>query len=284
MKIERAGAFSPTALTELWNLGYTGYFVPVQFTEALFAQHVRAGNIDLDSSLVLVDGEAPAAFSFLGRRGERGWIGGVGVVPTHRGKGIAHELFAEHMSLARRVGLTRVVLEVLRQNWAQKVYARAGFATTRNLMMLAGTLPRAASAAEGVRTVTEEAFFAHHARLHAAFPACWQREVESLQAASTPGAIEVLALGPADAPTGMLMLGMQNGAVRIRDGAALDEAAAEVLLAAVSARYPGASLTLVNEPEGSPLHRVLLAMGFVEKLVQHEMVWTGSSTCLPEHG
>ena len=48
----------------------------------------------------------------------------------------------------------------------------------------------------------------------------------------------------------------------------------EDLVATLSARYPGTSVTLVNEPEGSPLHRALLAVGFVEKLVQHEMCWT----------
>lgn len=149
------------------------------------------------------------------------------------------------------------------------MYAGAGFTVTRDLVMLVGTLPRAALAP--ARAGTEEAFFVHHARLHAAFPACWQREAESLRAGS---AEEVVAIGPDAEPTAMLALGNQAGALRIRDGAALDDAAAEDLVTALSARYPEASVTLVNEPAGSPLHRVLLAAGFVEKLVQHEMCWT----------
>jgi ribosomal protein S18 acetylase RimI-like enzyme len=136
VKVERASAFSLAALTEWWNLGYAGYFIPLQYTEALLAQHIRAGNLDLDSSLVLVDEGALVGFSFLGRRGDRGWIGGVGVAPNHRGKGIARALFAEHMGLGRQLGLSCVQLEVLRQNWAKKVYAGAGFSTTRDLVML----------------------------------------------------------------------------------------------------------------------------------------------------
>lgn len=116
MKVERASAFSLAALTESWNLGYAGYFVPVLMTQAILAQHIRAGNLDLDSSLVLVDEGALVGFSFLGRRCDRGWIGGVGVAPDHRGKGIARALFAEHMGLVRQLGLSRVQLEVLRQN------------------------------------------------------------------------------------------------------------------------------------------------------------------------
>ncbi len=274
MKVERASAFSLAVLTELWNLGYAGYFIPLQYTEALLAQHIRAGDLDLGSSLVLVDDGALVGFSFLGRRGDRGWIGGVGVAPDHRGKGVARALFAEHMSLARQLGLARVQLEVLRQNWAKKVYAGAGFTATRDLVMAAGTLPRAAVAPPVSRAEGEGALFEHHARLHAAFPACWQREVESLRAASAVGAVEVLAVGPEAAPTAMLVLGTQAGALRIRDGAALDDAAAEELVAALSARYPEASVTLANEPEGSPLHRALLAAGLVEKLAQHEMCWT----------
>jgi hypothetical protein len=88
------------------------------------------------------------------------------------------------------------------------------------------------------------------------------------------GTVEALAIGSEAAPTAMLMLNTQAGALRIRDGAALDDAAAEELVAALSARYPEASVTMVNEPKGSPLHRALLAAGFVEKLVQHEMCWT----------
>lgn len=45
-------------------------------------------------------------------------------------------------------------------------------------------------------------------------------------------------------------------------------------MAALSGRYPETSVTVVNEPEHSPLHRALLAAGLVEKLVQHEMCWT----------
>lgn len=94
----------------------------------MFNHHVVAGDLDLDSSPVLIDGGELVGFSYLGRRGDRGWIGGFGVAPAHRGRGVGREIFAEQMAVIRRLGLARVQLEVLRQNWAKKLYARGGIA------------------------------------------------------------------------------------------------------------------------------------------------------------
>jgi GNAT superfamily N-acetyltransferase len=270
-----AQTFSLAALTEVWNRGYAGYFFPVLYSEAQLAQHIRAGSLDLGSSLIHTENGVPVAFCFLGRRGDRGWIGGVGVAPAHRKKGLARRLFAAQLEVAAPLGLASVTLEVLRQNWAKKVYAAAGFVPTRDLVMLTGRLPDNALAPPGARLATEAVFQAHHARLHRGSPACWQRELPSLVPGPTPERSEVLAVGPEASPSAMLVVGAQPGGLRIRDGAAQDEVAAAQIVAALAARHPGASLTIVNEPEHSPLHRVLAAAGLVERLAQHEMSWTG---------
>jgi ribosomal protein S18 acetylase RimI-like enzyme len=274
MPFRRASAFSLVELTAHWNLGYAGYFVPIEYTETMFAWHVGTGDLDLDSSVVLVEGGELVGFSYLGRREHRGWIGGVGVAPGHRGRGAGREIFAEQMAIAQHLGLAQVQLEVLRQNWAQKVYARAGFRATRDLVMLAATLPRGVRPPDGTRVTTRTAYRVHHARLHAAFPACWQREARSLLGDPT---LQALAIGPAEAPTAMLMIGSPSGELRIRDGAATDLAQAEAVLAALSSRHPGAAVTIANEPVGSHLHRALVALGATEKLAQHEMWWTASA-------
>jgi hypothetical protein len=49
-----------------------------------------------------------------------------------------------------------------------------------------------------------------------------------------------------------------------------DEVAA--LLAALAARRPGLPFSLLNEPEDSRCRPALEALGFVERLRQHEMV------------
>lgn len=245
-------------LTAYWNQGYEGYFLPVNYTEEILARHVRAGSIDLDRSVVLVEGEELVGFSLLGVRGERGWIGGCGVAPAHRGRGIAQTLMTEQLEVARKSGLARVQLEVMRQNWAKKVYARAGFATTRDLLMLTATLP---SVEPAVALAPREVFALGHDRFHAPAPACWQRELASLDADPSG---DVIALAG-----GALLTGRVGDALRIRDAAALDDAAP--LIAALGSRHPGETVTIVNEPEGSAVHRALVAIGATEKIAQHEM-------------
>jgi hypothetical protein len=70
------------------------------------------------------------------------------------------------------------------------------------------------------------------------------------------------------------VLGTNAGSPRLRGGAAEDDASAEALVRGLSARCGGESVTLVNEPCGSPLHRALIAAGLGEPMAQHEMVWT----------
>ncbi len=142
-----ASAFSLSELTDSWNLGYADYFVPLRFTEGILRQHFRAGDIDLERSVVLVEAGALVGFSFLGVRGRRGWVGGLGVAPAYRGRGLSRAVLEAQLAVVRAAGLDVMQLEVLTQNWAQKVYARAGFTVTRRLVKLAGSLPGAARGA-----------------------------------------------------------------------------------------------------------------------------------------
>jgi GNAT superfamily N-acetyltransferase len=271
VRTDRADSLSLAALTALWNRGYEGYFLPVAATEGFVAGHVRTHDVDLSSSLIAVDEGAPVAFSLLARRGDRGWIGGVGVVATHRGRGLAQRLFDEHMDVARGLGLAQVGLEVLRQNWARKVYSRAGFVVTRELMVLSGRLPVSERPADSWRASASD-WLAHHARLHASFPACWQREAASARAFADDDV--VLAVGPRESPSGLLVLGTNAGSPRVRGAATEDDASAASLVRALCARCGGETVSLVNEPSGSPLHRALLAVGLAETMVQYEMAWT----------
>jgi hypothetical protein len=100
MSIESVAASTVTtdALVEAWNAAYAGSFVDVSRDVPGLRAHVEAGSIDLGTSVVLRDGGRPIALSLLGARpvdtsdaaaGERGWIGGFGVAPSHRGPVLA---------------------------------------------------------------------------------------------------------------------------------------------------------------------------------------------------
>lgn len=232
---------------------------------------IRCGGLDLDRSLVFLEGGALVGIALLGVRGAHGWVGGFGVAPDFRGRGSSQILFSDFVARFPRWGLTQVDLEVLVQNWAFKVYERAGFVVTRRLSVLAGTLPLSGSQGD-VHEAEPHSLLAHAERLHGDAPACWQRGRPYL-AASLPASASGLRIGPADAPAGVLLAVPGDSAVRIVDAVAIDDGAAQALIEALGARYPGRSVRLVNEPPGTTIHRALCAAGCVEEMAQHEMRW-----------
>ena len=272
MEYIEASRFTTAELARLWNQGYEGYFVPITFSETQMEAHLRCGDIDLGRSLVLVDGGTPAGFSYLGVRGNRGWIGGFGIAPSHRGRGLSYPLFAEHVRRIAEDGPARVQLEVFTQNWAAKVYERAGFRTTRRLPYLVGAAP---ASGEALPSATPAELLAHHARLHGGFPASWNRETAWLEKRLPEVSARALAAGPMDAPSAYVIYAEAGDAVRVMDVAAADEEAAARLVAALGAIAPGRTVSVVNEPEGSPVHRAFTVAGWGEHSAQLEMHWSG---------
>lgn len=270
MQEHRASAFSVPELTHLWNRGYAGYFVPVNFTEAQLEVHFRCGGIDLDRSLVWTEGDDPAAFSYLGVRGERGWIGGFGIAPEYRGQGLSYDHFARHVETARAGGLRHVQLEVFTTNWARRVYERAGFAVTRRVAVLHGRLPEG-GAGEDVRSADPLALLAHHERLHAASEPTWNREQAWVRASVEWGGVEAMQVGPADKPSAVAWLRTDGDVVRIVDAAAASDEAARHLAAGIATRYAGRAAMLVNEPEETSIARAFGSLGLEVGRQQYEM-------------
>lgn len=272
MELRAADQFSLSELTRIWNLGYTGYFVSITFTEEMLAGWLRNGDFDLARSVVAMDGENPMGFSLLGVRGRRGWIGGFGVSPDYRGQGLAYRLFAEHLAqIAEQTDLHTVQLEVLTENWARKVYERAGFAVVRRLGVMQGV--PGARADVRPQLAPPVALLAHHYRLHGGCRPVWQREISWLEK-TLPATAEGLYTGSFEAPTGFLMVVPAGESIRIADGVALTEADAADLVAMLAARWPGKSVSAVNEPDDGHIYKALVAAGVAEARSQWEMLWT----------
>jgi hypothetical protein len=184
----------------------------------------------------------------------------------------------EQLEVARESGVRHVQLEVLTQNWAARSYERAGFVTTRRLLVLQGTLAGAGAHAEaGIRDAVWRAPgdvpdpAGQLARLHAAYAPAWTREPHS--ALSDTNGLRCLAVGSADALEAVLLLREHGDALQVVDAAACNAAAAHRLVAGMASEYPGRELRLVNEPEGSPLADTFASAGLVEVLAQYEMHW-----------
>ncbi len=114
---------------------FAQYVVPISFSEPQYAAHVAVNDIDLAASPIWYDGDDVVAAAVLGVRGRRGWLGGFGLVPEYRGRGLARELLADVLERAWALDLESVTLEVLEQNpAARQTYVTGGFERTRRLL------------------------------------------------------------------------------------------------------------------------------------------------------
>ncbi len=244
MKIVAADGFELAELAALFNAGYEGYFVPLHVDEAALAFMVDAWDIDLGRSRVALRDGAPVGIVNLGVRGDRGWIGGLGVVPAVRRKGIGRAL----MEAVLAVAPGHVTLEVLEQNEpAIRLYEELGFTRTRVLevwSLTAHLRPVEARTGE-LRPLGQDDL-------------PWQRADESL-----PPGCELI-----EVDRGAALIRVTGPRVGIAQLAASDEEAAAELLAA--ARGRGESLHFMNVPETDPASAALRRLGGSLDLRQFE--------------
>ncbi len=264
-----AATVSLEAYAAAFTSAFEGYPVAISVDATWLARRVRYEQHDLLNSLVVFDGTEVAGMAVLGVRGPRGWVGGFGVVPRWRGRGLARRLMSELVARARAAGLHSLSLEVLAGNTAAlRLYERAGMRVTRDLLVLerpaewkAPATPRVAAPQEAPAAGLLE----HFTRLHREAPA-WQREPASLLTAKLRG----LYLGPRSRPRAYALVKYTaEGDAHLSDLAAADARQARAMCAALGRL--GCALKVQNEPERSPYVAPLLEHGFAEVLRQHEM-------------
>jgi GNAT superfamily N-acetyltransferase len=310
LTLHPASTFPLDALAAALNTAYAGYLVPVQFTPAALEQQVATMDITLDRSLVArgPDDEL-LGIALLGVRGERGWVGGVGIAQQWRGQGWGAVLMQSLIEQARLLGLRTMQLEVLEQNHvAHQLYLRLGFTDVRLLYIFAGPLARdrlpslnlpnsPGVVAQTTAMPIAEELATYAELLQVTLP--WQREVASLAhraqratAPERPSGLEAVAFitapssrGSVDAkPEAVLFAEADVGthASRILTLVGLGSRGATAteqcthgltLLAALVADRPDvASLRAVNLAEGDPLAGVLTVLGCPVVMAQHEMM------------
>ncbi len=205
------------------------------------------------------DGAIVAAAT-LAIRGPRGWVGGFGVAPPHRGRGIATELLDCVIGLARGRGIRSLELEVLCENGrAIRTYRRAGFETRRTLESSRWAATRNSSAR--ARLMPVAAFVKRPDRI----APCWQREVASLM--RQPG-LRAVSL---DEHAYAIFRHDQREA-QILKVEAPSSAALAALAASIVEIFGLGGVSLFNEPSASPIARYARDLGWQRTFEQYEMV------------
>jgi len=231
MKLVPSDRFSYPELADLFTRGYEGYFVPMHFDEPTLRYMVEMWDIDLSRSRV-----APGAgLANLAIRGDRGWIGGIAVVPEQRRNGVGRALMEAVLELAPPT----VLLEVIEANEpAIRLYESLGFEKTRVLEVWRVEAPEVPAKRADRSTLGQ-----------ADLP--WQRDDASL-------------------PPDYERVEVEGGAMVLRGGTVFQlEARDEDAAAALLSR--GTVLNYVNVPEGDVAIGALERLGGELRLKQFEM-------------
>jgi GNAT superfamily N-acetyltransferase len=248
-------------LANLFTASYQGYFVPFTVDEEALMLMVHVFDLDLAESLVAVENGTPVGLANLGRRAERTWVGGVGVVHARRRAGIGEQLMRGLLERARGVGALEVVLEVIVENApAIALYEKLGFVRTRELKVLTLAENETGGAAEDVPVEVARALIA--TRRDEAEP--WQRDdatVANLVAREPPP--QALVSGDAAA-----IYRVSGANVSLMQAAGGDHG----LRALVAALRAKGAVSAVNYPAGGPVAVVLREASAEVVLRQHEMV------------
>jgi ribosomal protein S18 acetylase RimI-like enzyme len=167
-------------LVDAQNEIFSDYIIPMKSSRQFFLDFMSSVGGALKNVIVAsVDGKMVGYVNPV-IDGREAWIGGVGVVPSHRGKGIGESLMDAAEELCRSKGVTEIFLEVIEGNLkAQRLYERLGYATTRRFLTAEGRPTRFEGFGPMPMRANMSEVIALHERSYK--DTCWQRrKIESV--------------------------------------------------------------------------------------------------------
>jgi ribosomal protein S18 acetylase RimI-like enzyme len=266
MRLVPASCLEPDALTDVFNLGFSGHLVPLQMDDGALREYIAVNDIDLARSIVAV-GAAPAGLALTGYRGSQAWIGGLGVAPDRRRAGLGARLMTEALRSAARAGADAVWLEVLEANDAAiGLYEGVGFIRERHLANW--SLPPGERGARAHHVLDLDSAHAWIAAQRGGREP-WQRADASLGHMRARGVpLSAVAVERPDGIAGAAICKADGVIVTVIQLAARDRAAAGDLIRAAAGAH---TLRLSNIPSDHLFSEVLRELGADMVVAQHEM-------------
>ncbi len=168
--------------TNAFNRAYSDYFTPIVMTPGSFRALIRQDDLDLGASVAALAGHEIIGTGLLGLRQDSAWIGGMGVVPEWRRRGIGQRMMEHLLEQAQARGAHQVLLEVIEANEvAAHLYQRLGFVPIRRLLILErppGNVPPTPTD-YAIRTWPATDLLQYFNSFHD-ITNCWQRDAPSL--------------------------------------------------------------------------------------------------------
>lgn len=137
IKLLPASRFSIDELVAIYNQTRVDYMVPMPMNAARLAEYISVYDIDLEHSLVAMQGDEMRGVAMLGVREDRAWITRLGVIPTTRRSGVGEALTAGLLEQAGKLGIQFDMLEVIKNNTpAHTLFLKLGFYEIGELLVL----------------------------------------------------------------------------------------------------------------------------------------------------
>lgn len=258
-------------LTLLWREVYANYPVPLPFTEDELERFISMSAIDLELSLVAVANNEPVGLSFVAATGAEAWIGGFGVIESHRRSGIGLALMRRQCRVLELAGVTETRLEVMTTNRARRLYTTAGFVDRRRLVSF--NSPAMGVSADPLVVLQPEQLPGLHRRLHHGVSAApWQRSETNVMRALMRDRLTLLGWRSCTGIAAYAVEQNSGGVCRLIDVAAENSHAAEAIIASIATRVRGRRLYLGDEPADSPISLALRRFGAAPRTQRYEMM------------
>jgi len=162
------------------NKIFEDYIIPIRSSRQFFTDFLKSVGGDMRNVLVALDCDRIVGYVNPVVDGPEGWIGGIGVLPSHRGMGVGTKMMLAAERECKDKGVREISLEVIEGNDRAKVlYQRLGYSGTRKFLTAEGRPARF----EGFGPMPERANQADLVRMHARSyrDTCWQkRKVQSV--------------------------------------------------------------------------------------------------------
>lgn len=129
---------------------FEDYVVPMAIDGAGFEQRFGPEHVDRFLSRIYFDGDQLVGISLVCRRGRAARLGAFGIVPAHRGRGVARTLMHDLVRRVAAAGSERLLLEVVSTNAAAvRLYETLGFESVRRLVGYRWDAPTGTGAGPG---------------------------------------------------------------------------------------------------------------------------------------
>ena len=132
-------------ITEVFNLAFSDYIVPLKLTEDQLADKIISDNIKLEYSVGAFENKKLVGFILHGYGLVNGkkvvYNAGTGVIPANRGHKLTNRMYDFILPALQLQHIEKVLLEVITENKpAILSYEKAGFKTVRKLSCFKGEL------------------------------------------------------------------------------------------------------------------------------------------------